>query len=557
VLSSDVPLRRSLLLMSLRLRLSRLLCVVAAMACLSSPAVLAQRATTPSVTGVIAIENARIVQAPGRVIDRGTVVIRDGLIEAVGPNIDVPFDARRIAGDSLVVYAGFIDGLSHAGISQPADNGADERVERPGSPPPDRAGIQPHRMAATMFQSSEASVEQLRSAGFTAAHVVPHGLSMPGKGAVVLLGDGPASNNVLSHDASLFAQFQRARGVYPATDMATLASWRQLYREAARRHELTTRYERNPEGMPRPPSDNVHSAFFPVIQGTQPVVFHVEGDASALQTRRVLELQRTLGFPLILSGVSQAFELSDVLREAGHPVILTLGLPAEPDARQRTTEEESAAPDEVEAGEPIEPTPAHFVSDHRTLTYADVTSEADQLRARQAVQRERYYATAALLHEAGLRFAFSTKDVSPGDVHGNLRRMVEHGLPEDVALAALTVNAADIFGMSSRLGTVERGRIANLVLTNGPLFDEKTRIRYVIVDGVLHRIERQTPASQNDAASEADPVGEWNHTVRAEGMIARGVVVIERSGQSLSGHVTIDALPADMSCITLGSTAMS
>ena len=100
----------------------------------------AQELELPSVTETYALENARVVQAPGHVLDSATVLIRDGIIEAVGTEVAIPYDARRIDADTLTVYPGFIDGLSHAGVQIPED-GDEKEIEDPGDPPPDRAGI--------------------------------------------------------------------------------------------------------------------------------------------------------------------------------------------------------------------------------------------------------------------------------------------------------------------------------------------------------------------------------------------------------------------------------
>jgi hypothetical protein len=145
--------------------------------------------------------------------------VRDGLIEAVGPDATVPYDARTIAADSLVVYAGFIDGLSHAGIEMPDDeddgNGNDD-VD-PGDPPMDRAGIQPDRAAESFLAADAKSLGALREAGFTSGHVVPEGNMLPGAGALIQYGGDTPSDMVLDTAPSLFAQLQTADGyVYPS-----------------------------------------------------------------------------------------------------------------------------------------------------------------------------------------------------------------------------------------------------------------------------------------------------------------------------------------------------
>lgn len=441
----------------------------------------------PTVTRAYAVENARIVTAPGQVIERGTVVLRNGLIEAVGRDVRAPYDAEIIAGDSLVVYAGFIDGLSHAGIPEPADQGDDQEVAEPGNPSSQRAGILPQRKASNMIDASDDSIVALRNAGFSVAHVVPHGRSLPGSGAIISLGGPDQHRSVLDADASLFMQFEGARGVYPSTDMAVMARIRQLYREAERRRDVERLYAENPTGMERPHYDEVYHSFYSVMDEEKPVVFYTAGTSGALQVHRALELQDLLGFPMILAGLNQSFEVIDVLRQENQPVILTLGFP---ELKKEEGDSTRAPSDSLKAVTPDAPD-SHFISDHRTFTFADIESERENLRARQTQQQERYYRSAAELETAGFRFALSTKDVKGEDILKNLRRMVEHGLSEEAALAALTTNPASIFGLERRLGTIEAGKIGNLVITSGALFDESAEIRHVFVDGLRHDVASQ------------------------------------------------------------------
>ena len=429
----------------------------------------------PDVTRAVAITNARIVQAPGQVIDRGTVVMRNGLIEAVGRGIDVPFDARVIEGDTLVVYAGFIDGASHGGMPEALDTPRTDRVADPANPPHARAGIRPERIAASLSQSTEPSVANLRSRGFTIAHVVPRGLSLPGQGSLISLGNGDISHNLLEREASLFLQFTGARGVYPSNDMAVLARFRQLYREAEQQRQLASAYSEDARGMERPVQNEVIGALFPAVEGRQPVFVLADGQTSALKVHRALDLREQLGFNLALAGVDQAFDVVDRLSGTNIPVFLTLGLPSEPDS----TDDGSTSL-------------AGHRPDFRARSFSDVTSEADNLRARQTAEREKYYASAGMLHREGITFGFSTIGVESSDILPNLRRMVRHGLPEQAALAALTTDAAALLGLSNRAGTIEPGKIANLVLVNGSLFADDAHVIGVFIDGRHYEIEGST-----------------------------------------------------------------
>ena len=438
-----------------------------------------QTASIPVVTRATAIENARIITAPGRVIERGVIVMRNGLITHVGVDVEIPYDAQRIDGDSLTVYAGFIDGFSQVGIpTQDADRNNDP-VEDPGNPPYARAGIQPDRTAASLLDPSDETIAALRNAGFTTAHVAPTDGMLPGSGTIIQLAGTHPKEMVLKEEASLVVQFEGAQGVYPATPIANLSTMRQLYREAYRRRQIEALYADNPSGLERPPFDPVHAAFYPVINGEKPVFFYTKGRTGALETHRALTLQKALEFPLFLAGLNQAFELVDELKAANCPLFLTLGLPEAP----KESKSDSSAVKEEEPTAPYDP-------DNRTLNYQDVDDEKNNLEARQAMTRDRYYSTAAELYEAGLSFGLMTLEVKPQDIQKNIRTMIEHGLPEDAALAALTIDAAGLLGLSQRLGSLTPGKIANLIVTKGSYFEEDSEIRYVFVDGIKYTVEK-------------------------------------------------------------------
>lgn len=479
---------------------------------LSAPLAHAQN-EVPAVTRTYALENATVVQAPGQVLEDATVIVRNGLIDAVGTDVAIPFDAQRIEADSLTVYAGFISGLSYAAVEEFGSNG-EQDVDNPGNPPDDRAGIQPDRQARSMLDPSDSDIASLRATGFATAHVVPEGRMLPGTGAIIQLAGDDPNAMVLRADASLFTQFEGAGGVYPATPMANIATWRQLYREAERRMMLEDEYAQNPRGRERPPNDPVHSAFFPVIEGTTPVFFYTQG---LLEMHRALSLQEELEFTLALAGLREGFRAPETLQDAEADLFLSLDLPEkeewsppEPDtlttdAAKTDSDTLTTQADSSKAATPPDPS-SFFVRDFRTRSYEDTDDEIENLKARQAAEREEYYRNAAALHEAGMRFSFMTVDVNASDIRANLRTMIEAGLPEDVALAALTTHPADMLGLSQQMGTVEAGKIANLVVTDGPYFAEDTAIRYMFVDGQMFEIEEIDAATDtDDDGASADP----------------------------------------------------
>jgi imidazolonepropionase-like amidohydrolase len=139
------------------------------------------------VTRTYAITNVNVVQAPGKKVDMATVLIKDGLITAVGKGVAIPADAIVIKADSMYVYAGFIDGLSRVGVTKPKEEVGRDRVKDPGNPAPERAGITPQNDVRGSLNASDKSIEDLRNIGFTVAQVVPYGNLLPGQSSIVLL----------------------------------------------------------------------------------------------------------------------------------------------------------------------------------------------------------------------------------------------------------------------------------------------------------------------------------------------------------------------------------
>jgi imidazolonepropionase-like amidohydrolase len=456
----------------------------------------------PRVTRTYAIRNARIVQAPGRVIEHGTVIVRDGLIAEVGTNLTIPFDAQIVEGDSLTVYAGFIDGLSHAAIPKPKSDEPKPKVLRPGDPPYDRAGIQPERDPMTMLKPDDPSVDSLRMAGFTVTQTVPYGQMLPGESAIIALGGKEPRDMVMRDGSGLFAQFTPADDIYPATTMAIMAKWRGLYREAERRMKVGGMYAESPDGIERPRYDPVIGAFAPVIDGKRPVLFRVE---SALEVRRALRLQDDLKFPLTIAGLKEGWDIADELKRRNLPLYLSLDFPKSSSPADSARDSARATALDSALGRTSSDTSlatasrkGPFINDERTISFKDVVGERERLQLRQQGIRREYYATAARLHGSGVHFGFSTYGAKLGDLRENIRLAVENGLAENDALAALTTEPARLLGLEKSLGTVDRGKVANLVLSSGNYFDGRSPVRYVFVDGQMYRYDAR-PAAKGDS----------------------------------------------------------
>jgi hypothetical protein len=179
---------------------------------------------------------------------------------------------------------------------------------------------------------------------------------------------------------------------------------------------------------------------------------------------------------------------------------------------------------------------ADYVAGTRTPDYGGVDAERDNLLARKRAAIARADALPATLHDAGLTFGFSTEEVKPADLAKNLRRMVAAGLSEDDALAALTTDAATLLGASDVLGSVERGKIANLIVSQGSPFAEKPDMRMMIVDGRIYEME----AKKNDAKpdSSLNPVGSWALVIPTPEGDQTSTLTLTGSPTSLEGTVS-------------------
>lgn len=450
------------------------------------------------VSDTYAITDATIVPAPGQKIENGTVIVQKGLITGVGKNIVIPADAIIIKADSMFVYAGFIDGFSHVGVT-PDNSDKKEKVKYPGNPPPERAGITPQVDVRDFINPSDANIAALRAQGFTVSQVAPHGNMLPGQTAVVLLKGEKADHVTISANTALYSELSGTPGVYPSTIMGVMAKWRELYRQAAQNKNNQTLYASNPTGLERPDADRILQAFYPVIDRTQSVLFKSE---KVLEVQRALSLKSDLGFQAVLGDLKEGWPIINKVKNSGAKVFLSLELPAEmkkEDNSEKKSEERKA------------------LDKRKAEAIANSTSQAAQFA------------------KAGIRYGFSANSVKPVDVRPNLMRMLAAGLPEETALAALTTTPAQMLGLSNRLGTVENGKIANLVISNAPYFSEKAKVKYVLVEGTLFSVEDR-PKTEN--GKKADVKGSWSYQTETPQGKGDGKLVIKNENGNYFGTIT-------------------
>lgn len=401
--------------------------------------------------GLVAIRNARVVTVSGPALARATVVIRDGLIEAVSESAAPPPGAWVIEGEGLTVYPGLISALSTWGIPQaPPAGGSPRGAAPPATPqapaqppargPEDRPQTTSWLRAADEVRTTDSRLEGARAAGFTTSVTFPTRGLIAGHGAVINLAADTARDMVVAPSAGLYLSTQTSGGFrsFPGSLMGVIAYIRQVWIDAAYYEMVKADYDKNPAGKKRPAYDR---ALEGVLEAHQHVL---------LPANRAAEMDRMIGFSRELKmrpvfyGGHEAYKAAEMMKQAGVPLLVNTTWP----------ERSKEADPEVE----------------ESLQVLDL--------------REKAPSSPAALARAGVPFAFYAADATlPKDFIKNVRKAIEAGLKPEEAVRALTLSPAQIFGVADRLGSIDKGKIANLVVTKGDLFQEATKVQFVMIDG--------------------------------------------------------------------------
>ncbi len=400
-----------------------------------------------------AVTGARILIGTGEVIENGVLVVDDGLIVsvgAVGERVQVPEGAWVIDAAGKTVYPGFIDALSTLGLgSKPREEatpaGRDETIARG---PDDRPGTYSYKAAADELTLSDERVVKWRSAGFTSAATVPDQGIFSGQATFINLAGEREREMVVRTPVGLRVNFTRPGSgrSFPGSLMGVLAYVKQAFADAAHYRESWAAYEAAPLGKPRPTYDRTLEPLARAQSDGWPVLLPAH---EAHEIERAIGLASELGVKPVLYGVHEGYAAAETLSAAGVPVLVSLKWPAR---------DKDADPD-----------------------------AEDPLRVLEL--RERAPSTPGALEKAGVRFGLYTDGVEkPEEATLNLRKAVAAGLSRERAVKALTIDAAAIFGLEDRLGSLEPGKIANFFVASGDLFEEGTKIETVFVDGKKYEV---------------------------------------------------------------------
>jgi imidazolonepropionase-like amidohydrolase len=476
-----------------------------------------------------AIRGAKIVPISSPPVENATIVISRGLITAVGKDASVPPEAWVIDGKGLIVYPGLFDSFTDVGIpaAPPASGeGGPRRSQEAARGPEDRPLSMPWRNAADEVSISDKRIETWRSAGFTTVVSAPKGGIFPGQAAVLDLAGERAGDLVVKSPVAIPLGFQTSGGFgsgFPDSILGVLAYIHQVWLDTEWSIKAQAIYEKNPRSTARPRYDRTEAALAEALEDHAFVLIPAN---NSVQLRRALELVDRWHVNGAIYGGQMAYEVAPEIAAKKLPVLVNLKWPEA---------EKDADPEDKPS--------------LRTLHF-----------------RDRAPSSPAALAKAGVKFALYSGGITPPkEILKAAKKSIDSGLAPDAALRALTLSAAEIFGVADRLGSIENGKIANLVVTDGDLFEEKTKIKMVFVDG--HRFEIREPEKPKDPPK-GDITGKWKLSyttpegpeestadlaMEKDGTISGSITSKRGTASIISGYLSVDKFSFTINFVLEGS----
>jgi len=375
--------------------------------------------------GTFAITNANLYTVTNGVINNATLIIRDGIIADMGANIAVPAGAEVIDAGGKWVYPGMIDAGTRLGLVEV--NSVPETQDNQ-----EIGNVKPHIKALTAVNPNATAIPVTRVSGVTTVLTAPSGGLIPGQAALINL-VGYTPNQMHAGFSGIMMNFpsMSRRGFRDNRSEADIK------RDAERTmKEINDMFDR--AALYRVNQDNGTARFYPEMEalamiekGEMALIIEVNGAQDILNAIEWVK-DRKIPNP-ILSGVSEGWRVAEQIAASGIPVI---------------------------AG-PVITTPS-----------------------RQSDRYDRAYSNPGILSKAGVKLALRTSDTeNVRNLPFNAGFAIAYGMDKETAMKAITIHAAEIFGVADRLGSLEKGKSATLFICDGDPLEHKTRISHVFIDG--------------------------------------------------------------------------
>lgn len=442
---------------------------------------------------VFAVKDCRIVTQAGPPIEKGTVVIRDGLIEAVGAEVVIPADAEVIDGSKLTVYPGLTDALGKSLLKLPERKFDTTKIYTGEYTEEDR-GITPEFKAFDYFEITKSVLQKYHKAGITTALVMPERGIFTGQASVFSLNGTEKNKTVILRDTCLGIGFSVGGfTLYPSSLMGVVALLRQEFSDASYFDMQQMRWMKEMNGLVRPEFNAKYETLSDFAVGKKPVIFLCRNQYDIL---RALDLSAELKLDSFICDMgNEGFRAIPELKKAKARVFvpLTFKVPSSSIQAQKGSE------------------------------------------ARDKAEKELYVKNPALLAEAGVPFTFSSLGTDdPQSFMEGIQKAIENGLPQERALQALTSGAAQFLGLEKALGTVEQGKMANLALVEGEILTKDAKVKYVFADG--HKFEIKEMEAKEGEKPTVNVSGKWEIDIPEAGMKLTIDFIQEEA--ALSGKLT-------------------
>jgi hypothetical protein len=380
----------------------------------------------------VAIKDARVVTVSGPTLEKGTVLIKDGVIADVGASVAIPSGARVVDGAGLTVYPGIIDADSVIGLR-----------EVPGVTPSDDYSeigeINPQLIAANAFHRNSAYVAIDRIAGVTTVVSSPTGGMLPGQASIMDLAGSSTADMEVARRGALVIDYPKLLDFEPGAYQRVRRPFLDRRPAPARIKELddflaaARKYgQRRATGRALTPLELKYEAVLPALEGKETVYIPVDSDVdmrAAIQFAKEQKLSR-----VALVGAADSYKIAPFLKQSGVSVIL---------------------------------------------------GAVDHLPVREDDPVDIVCRTPAILHEAGVPFTIATR--APWTDARSLRHdvgvAVACGLPREVAVRALSLTPAEILGVADRQGSIEKGKRANVVVYDGDILEYGTHLKHLFIGG--------------------------------------------------------------------------
>jgi len=482
--------------------------------------------------GIYCLKGGTVVKGTGEIIEDGIVVIRDGLIESVGKWVDVPPDAEIIDVSSLYIYPGLID--AHTTLAIPKKKEGEEEQNGGQSREPEPL-FTPEKKAYELIQADDKGLKKVVESGITTALTVnPTGV-FPGVSSLINLQGENTGEMVIKPVIAQHITGATGRNQYPSTLMAAVAFKEQTFLDLQHYLEMKRLSGITQRGWKRYEFNPSLEALEPVLKKSMPVVIDGMKENDII---RAVKLAEKFGLNYMISGAVEGYRTVELLRKEGKPVLLSLDFPKPEQVTGYSYALKVDLPEKEE-----KPSKEKAKEEEKGQDEKKKKEEKEDQEFWDLI-----YGNAASLYEAGIKFAFcSYPEGKPEKLLENVKKTVENGLPEEEALKALTVNAAEIFGVKEQLGTIEIGKIANLVVSDGKLLEEKSKLKYVFVDGKKIEIEEKKKKKEEAVEGEVlDVSGTWEMEIVTPDGVMSATLSLKQSGNSLTGSWSSDMGYADL-----------